>query len=56
MCGKGEIEPHYPELDLHLSDVPHTVFDTKGLHATRGERIEAAVISGGKRVTEPHEA
>jgi hypothetical protein len=32
------------------------VFDTKGIPATRRERIEAAVVSGDKHITEPHEA
>src|ERR1700687_5830666 len=44
------------DFDLHLSEVPLTVFDTKGIPATRREHIEAAVVSGGKHVTGPHEA
>jgi hypothetical protein len=32
-----------------------TVFDTKGIPATRRERIEAAVVAGGKHVSAPHE-
>jgi len=28
--------------------VPLTVFDTKGIPAARRERIEAAVVAGGK--------
>ena len=32
------------------------VFDIKGITATRRERIEAAVESGGKLVAEPYEA
>jgi hypothetical protein len=36
--------------------VPITVFDTKGIPATRRERIEAAVVAGGKHVAAPHEA
>ena len=36
--------------------MPLTVFDTKGVPATRRERIEAAVEAGGKHVAAPHEA
>ena len=36
--------------------MPLTVFDTKGIPATRRERIEAAVVAGGKHVAAPHEA
>jgi hypothetical protein len=36
--------------------VPLTVFDTKGIPATRRERIEAAVEAGGKHVKDPYEA
>jgi hypothetical protein len=36
--------------------VPITVFDAKGIPATRRERIEAAVIAGGRNLTAPHEA
>jgi len=36
--------------------MPLTVFDTKGVPATRRERIEAAVDAAGKHVTGPHEA
>ena len=36
--------------------MPLTVFDTKGIPATRRERIEAAVEAGGKHVAAPHEA
>ena len=36
--------------------VPLTVFDTKGLPATRRERIVTAVEAGGKHVTDPYEA
>jgi hypothetical protein len=32
------------------------VFDIKGITATRRERIEAAVESGGRHVAEPYEA
>jgi hypothetical protein len=33
-----------------------TVFDVKSIPAHRRERIEAAVVSGGKHVSGPHEA
>jgi hypothetical protein len=36
--------------------MPLTIFDTKGVSATRRERIEAAVEFGGKHVTAPYEA
>ena len=36
--------------------MPLTVFDTKGIPATRRERIQAAVEAGGKLVSAPHEA
>jgi hypothetical protein len=36
--------------------MPLTVFDTKGIPATPRESIEAAVIAGGKHLTEPYEA
>ena len=36
--------------------VPLTVFDCKGIPATRRERIEAAVTAGGKHLAEPYEA
>ena len=32
-----------------------TVFDIKGLPGTRRERIEAAVIAGGRSTRKPHE-
>ena len=32
-----------------------TVFDCKGISATRRERIEAAVEAGGKHVAQPYE-
>jgi hypothetical protein len=41
---------------LQLFDVPITVFDTKGIPAVRRERIEAAVVAGGKHLTVPYEA
>ena len=36
--------------------VPLTVFETKGIPATRRERIEAAVEAGGKRINGLYEA
>lgn len=36
--------------------MPITVFDIKGLPGNRRERIEAAVVAGGKHVSGPHEA
>jgi hypothetical protein len=35
--------------------MPLTVFDCKGIPATRRERIEAAVESGGKHVAESYD-
>jgi hypothetical protein len=36
--------------------MPVTVFDIKGVPGRRRERIEAAVIAGGKHTEGPHEA
>jgi hypothetical protein len=36
--------------------MPLTVFDIKGLPGHRRERIEAAVIAGGKHTERPQEA
>jgi hypothetical protein len=36
--------------------MPLTVFDMKGIPGNRRERIEAAVVAGGKRASGPHEA
>jgi hypothetical protein len=36
--------------------VPLTIFDTKGLPAVRRERIETAVVAGGKHTAESYEA
>jgi hypothetical protein len=36
--------------------VPITVFDVKGIPATRRERIETAVEAAGRHLTGPHEA
>jgi hypothetical protein len=35
--------------------MPLTVFDCKGISATRRERIEAAVVAAGQRVAQPYE-
>jgi hypothetical protein len=36
--------------------MPLTVFDIKGVPGHRRERIEAAVVAGGKHTEGPHEA
>ncbi len=36
--------------------MPLTVFSVKGVPGNRRERIEAAVIAGGKHASSPHEA
>ena len=36
--------------------MPLTVFQTKGIPGNRRERIEAAVVAGGKHGIGPHEA
>jgi hypothetical protein len=36
--------------------MPPTVFETKGVPATRRERIEAAVEAGGRHISVPYEA
>jgi hypothetical protein len=36
--------------------MPITVFDTKGVPGTRRERIEAAVVAGGRHARRPREA
>jgi hypothetical protein len=36
--------------------MPLTVFDIKGVPGTRRERIEAAVVAGGRHAAGPHEA
>jgi hypothetical protein len=36
--------------------MPITVFDVKGIPGNRRERIEAAVVAGGKHVSGAHEA
>jgi hypothetical protein len=41
---------------VQLSRMPVTVFDIKGLPGHRRERIEAAVVAGGKHAKGPHEA
>lgn len=41
---------------LQFNGMPLTVFDITGLPGHRRERIEAAVVAGGKHVSAPHEA
>jgi hypothetical protein len=36
--------------------VPITVFSLRGIPSNRRERIEAAVVAGGKQASGPHEA
>jgi hypothetical protein len=36
--------------------MPLTVFDIKGLPGSRRERIEAAIVAGGRHARGPHEA
>ena len=36
--------------------MPITVFDVKGIPATRREQIEAAVVAAGRHLSAPHEA
>lgn len=36
--------------------MPLTVFDIKGIPTTHRERIEAAVVAGGRHLSGPHEA
>jgi hypothetical protein len=36
--------------------MPLTIFSIKGLSGSRRERIEAAVVAGGKHASGPHEA
>jgi hypothetical protein len=41
---------------LQLNGMRLTVFDVKGVPGHRRERIEAAVVAGGKHAAGPHEA
>lgn len=41
---------------LQSRSMPLTVFDIKGVPGHRRERIEAAVVAGGKYTKAPHEA
>jgi len=36
--------------------MPITVFSLRGISSNRRERIEAAVVAGGRHATGPHEA
>jgi hypothetical protein len=40
---------------VQLSFMPLTIFDVKGVPGNRRERIEAAVVAGGKRLLQPYE-
>jgi hypothetical protein len=40
----------------NYAHMPLTVFDIKGVPGTRRERIEAAVVTGGKHLSGAHEA
>jgi hypothetical protein len=40
----------------NYAEMPITVFDIKGVPGHRRERIETAVVAGGKHITAPHEA
>jgi hypothetical protein len=56
----NSLEPKHPNtLDLAkgiMVTMPLTVFDSKGISATRRERIQGAVEAGGKEVSRPYEA
>jgi hypothetical protein len=41
---------------LQLCRMPLTIFDVKGIAGARRERIEAAVVAGGKHTSAPYEA
>ena len=43
-------------VSLQLCRLPITVFDIKGIPCERRERIEAAIVVGGKHIAEPHKA
>ena len=43
-------------MTLQLWPMPITVFSVKGVPGNRRERIEAAVVAGGKSTRKPHEA
>ena len=43
-------------MTLQLCGMPVTVFDIKGVPGNRRERIEAAVVAGGRHASGPHEA
>jgi hypothetical protein len=40
---------------LQLNRMPLTVFDIKGVPGHRRERIEAALVTGGKHTEGPHD-
>ena len=43
-------------MTLQLCRMPLTVFSLRGVPGNRRERIEAAVVAGGRHVSGPHEA
>ena len=43
-------------MTLQLLPMPITVFSLRGIPSNRRERIEAAVVAGGKSTRKPHEA
>ena len=45
-----------PPQPATISCVPLTVFDIKGIPGTRLQRIEEAVVAGGRHTSGPHEA
>ena len=56
MSGKWVREITQSPMTYNCGLMPLTVFDIKGIPGHRRERIEAAVISGGKHVRAPYEA
>ena len=52
----GRIPPTEVGESITQIAVPVTIFESKGIPATRRERIEAAVEAGGKHVAGAHEA
>ena len=42
-------------IGIRRTEMPFTIFNINGTPATRRERIEAAVVAGGKRMSAPHE-
>ena len=42
--------------DSHSLQMPLTVFDSKGIPASRRARIEGAVVAAGRNLSQPYEA